>query len=153
GDIIVELTSFAEKATLEEAEKQFERVDRLTEAAATPLTRRDQQLLALQVAQARYDDLIIRAPFSGIIGLRRVSEGTLASPGTIITTLDDISIIKLEFAVPEKYLSLISKGMPIHATSIAYPGKIFEGEIYVIDLRVNPATCTINVKSEIPNEE
>lgn len=153
GEIIVELTSAEEKAALDEAEKQFNRVESLTEAAATTLTRRDQALLSLQVAQARYENRIIRAPFSGIIGLRKISEGALVSPGTVITTLDDISIIKLEFAVPEKFLSKITPGMSVSATSVAYPDKIFKGTIYVVDLRVDPATRAINVKAEIPNED
>ncbi len=52
-------------------------------------------------AQARFADTYIRAPFSGRVGLRRVSLGTLINPGTVITTLDDLSSVKVDFAVPE----------------------------------------------------
>ena len=55
-------------------------------------------------AQARLSDTYIRAPFSGHVGLRRVSLGTLISPGTVITTLDDVSSMKVDFAVPDLYV-------------------------------------------------
>ena len=49
-------------------------------------------------------DRVIKAPFAGVLGLRRVSVGTLVQPGDVITTLDDISMIKLDFTVPEAFL-------------------------------------------------
>ena len=68
---------------------------------------------------------MIRAPFSGRVGLRRVSVGTLISPGDVITTLDDTSVIKLDFSVPENFLASLREGLSIRATAPAYPGPQF----------------------------
>jgi membrane fusion protein (multidrug efflux system) len=153
GDVIVELLAEEEKAALVEAQKQFERIENLAQTQAATLTRRDEQLRKLEVAKAQLNDRKIIAPFSGILGLRRVSEGALVTPGTVITTLDDISVIKLVFTVPEKYLSRVSVGQKLETYSVAYPGKIFEGIIYTIDPRVDPATRAFNVKGKIPNPD
>ncbi len=64
---------------------------------------------------------MIRAPFSGRVGLRRVSVGTLISPGDVITTLDDTSVIKLDFSVPENFLSTLREGLSVRATAPAFP--------------------------------
>jgi membrane fusion protein (multidrug efflux system) len=59
--------------------------------------------------RARVADTVIRAPFAGRVGLRRVSVGSLISPGTVITTLDDTSTIKLDFTFPETFLTAVSQ--------------------------------------------
>ena len=64
-------------------------------------------------AQARLDDTVIRAAFDGRTGFRHVSVGSFVSPGTVITTLDDTSIIKLDFTVPETYLFVLRRGLPV----------------------------------------
>lgn len=151
--VLVELTSDEEKATLDEAKKQYERVENLTQNAAATLTRRDQQLLSKQVAEARLADRIIKAPFSGVLGLRKVSEGALVTPGMIITTLDDLSVIKLDFAVPETHLESVSPKKKIVATSVAFVGKTFEGTVYVVDTRVDPVTRTVDARALIPNPD
>ena len=66
-------------------------------------------------AQARLDDTVIRASFSGRTGFRHVSVGSFVTPGTVITTLDDTSIIKLDFTVPETYLFILRRGLPVTA--------------------------------------
>lgn len=152
-DIVVEFSSEEEKATLAEAEKQFQRIESLAQTAAATLARRDQQLLALQIAQARFSDKIIKAPFSGVIGLRNVSEGALVTPGMVITTLDDVNLIKLDFSIPEKYASSIASGKKIVATTVAYPEKKFEGTVYVVDPRVDSITRAFNVKATIANKD
>ena len=79
-------------------------------------------------AQARLSDTYIRAPFSGRVGLRRVSLGTLISPGTVITTLDDTSAIKVDFSVPELNVGELRAGQDVPARSNAYPGSQFRGQ-------------------------
>ena len=86
---------------------------------------------------ARLEDTEIRAPFSGRVGLRRVSVGTLISPGDVITTLDDTSVIKLDFAVPENFLASLREGLSIRAQRAAYPGRSFAGTVASIDSRVD----------------
>lgn len=107
----------------------------------------------LQAAKARLDNSFVRAPFAGTVGLRRVSLGDLVGPGTVITTLDDASTIRLEFSVPEGFLSELRPGLPIRAESAVYPGHTFTGSITSIDSRVDPVTRAVMVIASIPNPE
>ena len=96
---------------------------------------------------------MIRAPFAGRVGLRRVSVGSLISPGTVITTLDDTSTIKLDFTVPETFLPVVKPGLEIAARSVAYPEESFLGKVSSVDSRVDPATRSVTVRALLPNPE
>jgi membrane fusion protein (multidrug efflux system) len=102
-------------------------------------------------ARSRLGDTVIRAPFAGHVGLRRVSVGSLISPGTVITTLDDTSTIKLDFTIPETFLSAVEPGLEISARSVAYPDSSFGGRVSSIDSRVDPATRSVTVRALLPN--
>jgi membrane fusion protein (multidrug efflux system) len=102
-------------------------------------------------ARSRLGDTVIRAPFAGRVGLRRVSVGSLISPGTVITTLDDTSTIKLDFTIPETFLSAVEPGLEISARSVAYPDSSFGGRVSSIDSRVDPATRSVTVRALLPN--
>jgi membrane fusion protein (multidrug efflux system) len=104
-------------------------------------------------ARARVADTVIIAPFSGRVGLRRVSVGSLVSPGTVITTLDDTSTIKLDFAVSENYLPSLTVNLPISARSVAYPGRVFDGRVGSVDSRVDQSTRSIMVRALLPNRD
>ena len=104
-------------------------------------------------AEAQLADLVIRAPFEGRTGLRRVSVGSLVSPGTVITTLDDTKIIKLDFAVPETFISILREGLPVVAHSVAFPNREFKGAIASIDSRLDPTTRAVMVRAELPNSD
>lgn len=102
-------------------------------------------------ARSRVADTVIRAPFSGRIGLRRISVGSLINPGTVITTLDDSSVVKLDFDVPEAFMSVLESGQAVAATSIAYPGQVFEGRVISVDSRIDPVSRSMTVRAAIPN--
>jgi membrane fusion protein (multidrug efflux system) len=102
-------------------------------------------------AKARLADTYIRAPFSGHVGLRRVSLGTLINPGAVITTLDDTSVIKVDFSVPDNYLSELHAGQTFLATSAAYPSRRFEGRVVSVDSRIEPSTRSVMVRGLVPN--
>jgi multidrug efflux pump subunit AcrA (membrane-fusion protein) len=95
----------------------------------------------------------LRAPFTGVLGLRGVSPGELVNPGDKIVTLDDISLIKVDFSVPETYLSALAPGQEIVAKTAAYPDRTFAGIVRTIDTRVDPVTRALIVRAEIPNPE
>jgi len=107
----------------------------------------------LAAAQARLEDTVIRAPFSGRVGLRRVSVGTLISPGDVITTLDDTSVIKLDFTVPENFLSSLREGLAVRATAPAFAGRAFSGKVSSIDSRVDMNTRAVTVRALLANED
>ena len=104
-------------------------------------------------ARSRLSDTVIRAPFAGRVGLRRVSLGGLVSPGAVITTLDDTSRIKLDFTIPETYVAVIAPGQEIKAVSPAYPGQSFDGQVSSVDSRVDPDTRSVTVRAVLPNGE
>lgn len=114
---------------------------------------RDAAAASVQAKRAAVADRTIRAPFDGVLGLRQVSLGALVAPGTVITTLDDDSVIKLDFTVPEAALSSLTPGQAISAESDAWPGATFDGRIADVDSRVDPATRAVRVRAEIPNRD
>ena len=103
-------------------------------------------------ARARLADTVIRAPFAGRVGLRRVSVGSLINPGTVITTLDDTSRIKLDFTVPETHVAAIVPGLEINAQSPAFPGESFAGKVASVDSRVDSNTRSVMVRALLPND-
>jgi membrane fusion protein (multidrug efflux system) len=104
-------------------------------------------------AQVRVEDTVIRASFSGRTGFRQVSVGSLVNPGTVITTLDDIRVIKLDFTVPETYLFVLRRGLPVSASATGLPDRKFEGQVTNIESRVDPITRSITVRAELPNPD
>ena len=167
GDLLVELDGSEARAELaiaeaavHESRSQYQRSRELYTTRALSEAQLDQIEAALKanearvaVAQAKLRDTMIRAPFGGRVGLRRVSVGSLVNPGAVITTLDDTSTVKLDFTVPEAYLSTLTPGLPVAATSIAYPGRTFDGKVSSVDTRVDPSTRSVTVRALVPNAD
>jgi membrane fusion protein (multidrug efflux system) len=105
------------------------------------------------VIEARLADLKLAAPFAGKLGLRRVSVGALVQPGTVITTLDDDSIIRLKLSVPEGLLSSVRPGLEVEATTAAHPKRVFKGKVSSIDSRVDQITRASEIRADIPNSD
>lgn len=167
GAVLVDLSGRAEAAALAEAQVAYEEASRLYERQLE-LSRQgtiseavlDQQRAARDTAKARVEairarlgDRVITAPFSGVLGFRAVSPGTLVTPGTVITTLDDVDPIKVDFTVPERFLSALAVGQTIDAHTAAWPGETFSGRVTSIDSRVDPVTRSITVRAEVPNRD
>jgi membrane fusion protein (multidrug efflux system) len=104
-------------------------------------------------AEARLGDRIIIAPFAGVLGICRVSPGTLVSPGMLITTLDDLSVVKVDFTVSEALLSEIAVGQTVEGQATAWAGDTFRGRVTGIDSRIDPTTRAVGVQARIPNPE
>ncbi len=146
------------KATLREQQKQYDRVRKLAKTNSTSRSRLDEEQSLLEIAearvallQARLRDYTIRAPFAGVLGIRQISNGAVVDSDTVITTLDDITIIKLDFTVPETYLGVLRNEMGVAAQSPAYPDRKFNGTVTAISSRVDPETRTLTVRAKIPN--
>jgi membrane fusion protein (multidrug efflux system) len=167
GQVLVEMTNSEEhaqlqeaRATLNEAKRQYNRVSRLESRGIEAQSLLDQRQREVDTARARLAaiesrlaDRLISAPFSGVIGLRNVSVGALVETGDTITTLDDDTTMKLEFAVPSVYLAELQPGLMIHARSRAYRDRNFEGEVKAVDSRVDPVNRSILVRAMIPNPD
>lgn len=93
------------------------------------------------------------APFAGIIGIRQVSPGAYLQPNQEIARLEDISIIKLDFRVPEIHLQKIKKGQEVSVRVDAYPQQQFTGKIFAIEPVVDEQTRTLLVRARIPNAD
>ncbi len=167
GQLLVRLSSQevtaileAAKATLAELERELARLQRLVEDGAAPVARLEERgTLAelarrrIQEGEARLADRSIEAPFAGRLGLRRISPGALVSPGTVLVTLDKLDTVRLDFQVPEVFLSDLRPGLKIEAKSPAWPGRAFEGKVSQIDSRVDPVTRAVTVRAELPNDD
>ncbi|MDY0030257.1 MAG: efflux RND transporter periplasmic adaptor subunit [Pseudobdellovibrionaceae bacterium] len=151
GTIIAELSDEEEVATLNEATRSFMRYNQLVQNKLGAAADRDEALARMEVAKAQLNQRRIVAPFDGVIGIRDISIGDLVTPGTTITTIDDIDPIKLDFSVPERFLSALSKDMILKADSEAYPDQVFEGRIYTLDSRIDPDTRSIRIRALIAN--
>jgi len=165
GDVIVRFDDAeqrarlaVEQANLDEQGKQLERIAGLARTSAASQARLDEQVAAVEKARAnvaaqtaRVHDYTITAPFAGRLGTRRVSVGALVSPGTEITTLDDLTTVKLDFSIPETFLSTLREGQEIEAVSAAYPDHLFRGGVTAINSRVDPTTRSIEIRAKIPN--
>ncbi|MBM6593043.1 efflux RND transporter periplasmic adaptor subunit [Microvirga pudoricolor] len=106
-----------------------------------------------KAAEARLEDLTIRAPFAGRVGTRSVSLGAYISPGTRITSLDDLSKVRLDFSVPENLLARLQPGQVVNAKAVAYQGRTFKGQVSTIDPRIDPVTRTVRLTADFDNPD
>lgn len=146
------------RAEVDQARRQFDRYKALADRGIAPRVTAEDAETALEraeasltAAQARRGDRLIRAPFAGVLGLSSVTPGTLINPGAIITTLDDIDVVRVDFPVPERYLGVLRAGTPIRATIDSYGNEPFGGRIALIDTRINEQTRAVTARAEIPN--
>ena len=146
------------RAQVAQAQRQYDRYRTLADRGIAPRVTAEDAETALETAQAsltaaqaRRGDRLIRAPFAGVLGLSSVTAGTLVNPGGVITTLDDIDVVRVDFPVPERYLGVLRPGAPIRATIDAYGDESFGGRIALIDTRINEQTRAVTARAEIPN--
>jgi membrane fusion protein (multidrug efflux system) len=106
----------------------------------------------LQLIEAQLVKTEIRAPFSGVIGLRWVSPGSYLSSQTRIASLNDLDPVKLDFTVPERYSALMRVGDSI---SFAVEGfdRTFPGKIYALEPSIDAATRSLRVRARCPNSD
>lgn len=167
GDLLVQLQNAEQIAQVKAAQvkvsdnqREFNRISSLVTSRTVAELERDrlQTLIdttraELEQAQSSLNDRSILAPFNGRLGLRQVSVGSLVTPGTEITTLDDISTIKLDFSVPERFIQDLVPGKLVEAKAVAFPDFTFKGAVTSIDSRVNPTTRAVIVRAQIPNPD
>ncbi len=165
--VLVELTNAEEeaqlaeaRASLEDARRNLRRQQDLGARGIVSASVLDEAIAAeagaearLNTVLARLEDRLIRAPFNGVLGFRQVSPGTLVTPGTPITTLDDTSKIKLDFTIPEASLSLVRQGNVVNARAAGAGGREFQGNVATVGSRVDPVTRAVTVRAIIDNED
>lgn len=146
------------QAAADDAERLYRRQSELAQQQLIARSQLDNQRAVRDAAQARIAqiraqlaDRVIRAPFSGVLGLRQVSPGALVTPGVAIATLDDLSRVYVDFPLPESQLSRISPGQHIRGHVVAYPERTFDGVVATVDARIDPATRAVQVRADFAN--
>jgi membrane fusion protein (multidrug efflux system) len=142
---------------IELARSRLERQAQLLEQGGVTQDVYDSALNEVRVIEAEADLIRaqlekteIRAPFSGLIGLRFVSEGGYLTPSTRIATLHDIDRIKIDFTVSERHMNRVRPGSPI-AFSVAGNSEQYRGEVYAIEPEVDLATRSVRLRAQTEN--
>ncbi|MCC5835451.1 MAG: efflux RND transporter periplasmic adaptor subunit [Opitutales bacterium] len=144
---------------MELAEIQLRRQQRLLDNQSTTQEAFDEARIRLETLESELELIDaqiakteIRAPFTGRVGLRQISVGTLLDPSTVVTSIQDISKLKVDVAVPERFLSRVREGMSLDLR-IDGVDKAYRGEVTAIDPQINVATRTITLRAEIDNSD
>jgi membrane fusion protein (multidrug efflux system) len=167
GQVLVDLRALAESAEVANAEAKLD-LATISYRRWKPLgdqgiaskatidqykTALDQAKADLDAARARMGDHVIRAPFSGVVGLSDIAPGALVNPGTPIVSLDDLSVIRVDFDVPDRYQAALKEGLPIVARTDAFPDRIERGLIAKVDTRIDQRTRALKARAEFPNAD
>ncbi len=106
----------------------------------------------IALTRARIEKTELRAPFDGNVGIRYVSEGSYVSPTTRIASLQNLSSVKVDFSVPERYVNDVKKGQRINFRLTGLSG-LYTGEIYAIEPKIDPATRTVLLRAVCSNDD
>lgn len=107
----------------------------------------------VKLDQARLEKATLRAPFAGVLGVRRVSPGDYVAAGQDIVNLENVNPLKVELRLPEVYARQLKTGQPVKVRVDAISGKVYDGEIYVIDPHLDVSTRSLLVRARIRNSE
>lgn len=147
------------EAQLQLAQREAERQQSLGQRQAISRSELDQSKSSLEVARADFHiakaelaKTEVRAPFTGVIGLRAVSEGGYVTPTTDIATFRKIDPLKLELNVPERYGRFIRPGLRVEF-SVAGTDERFSGTVYAVEPGIDPITRTVRLRAHVPNPD
>jgi membrane fusion protein (multidrug efflux system) len=156
-DLLAQSQKNAEEIKL--SEQQLARQNELLKVQA--VSQQDYDIASSQLASLKADKQAvraalskteIRAPFNGIIGLRYISEGSYITPATLIASVQNIQPLKIDFSVPEKYASMVTRGDHVIFTSQSTQEK-FAGKVYAIEPKIDLSTRTLKVRAICDNKE
>jgi membrane fusion protein (multidrug efflux system) len=148
------------RAALTLSRANFDRAKELLGRGAGTQRTRDESLAKLRsdeanlaLAEARLEKTVIAAPFKGIVGLRAVDVGDFVNIGQQIVNIEDVDPMKVDFRVPEVFLSAVAPGQRVEVTADAWPKQSFTGELYAIDPLIDALGRSIVIRARLPNEE
>ncbi|ART63412.1 efflux RND transporter periplasmic adaptor subunit [Kushneria marisflavi] len=167
GDLLIQLDDRAEQQGLraarvivEQEQRELDRLEPLVRQGSIATQQRDAQRNRLESARieaarltAALEDRTITAPVSGLMGLSHLSVGEQISADTPLVTLDSIDRVQVDFSLPERELQRVSEGMAVMARSVAWPGRVFHGEVITIDPRLDRDTRTVMVRARFNNPD
>jgi membrane fusion protein (multidrug efflux system) len=167
GQILVELDSRADRAQLASIEARKElatlnvgRTRALVDDKAIAKAQLDTDESALKTSsadlkalRAQIDRKVVRAPFSGRLGIRQVNLGQYLNPGTTLTELEAIDMVFVDFTLPQQKLETVSVGMPVRVSIEGASGVSAEGTLAAINPAVDATTRNLKLRASIPNKD
>ncbi|WP_299942746.1 efflux RND transporter periplasmic adaptor subunit [uncultured Microbulbifer sp.] len=165
GDLLVEIFAEPEKAQLQVldaelrlARRNFVRIETLTKRGVTTeadldnaRSTLDQVVANIEVQRARVGQRRVVAPFSGVLGIRRIDLGQNVSPGEAVVSIQQLDPIFVDFSLPEQAYSMVKPGIPVVLTTDAFPGKPYHGKITAVDPQVDNATRNFLIQATLNN--
>ena len=166
GTLLMRLDDVLRQAELQQAqaslalsEANYERAAALAQRGSGTQRARDEALSALRFDQAavalaeqRVKKTLITAPFTGVLGLRSVSIGDYVAVGEALVTLSAIDVLKIDFRIPELFLTEIKLGQELRIRVDAVPGQDFTGTVYAIDPQVDINGRALVIRATLPND-
>jgi membrane fusion protein (multidrug efflux system) len=167
GAVLVALDASVTAAEVEQARAEralavanFDRTAELAERNFVSQSAKDQasanlkvQDAKLRLAEARLAKSDIRAPFSGVMGLRNVSPGDFVKDGTDLAVLEDISSMKVDLRMPERYFGRLQRGMLIQVSFDSLPGKTFTATLDALDVQVDANGRSLLARGRLANPD
>jgi membrane fusion protein (multidrug efflux system) len=167
GQVILRLDASLPEAELAQAKAElalgqnnYQRTQDLASrnfVSASALDQADANLRVLeakhQLAKARLDRTVIRAPFTGYLGLRNVSVGDYVKEGADLVLLEDVGSLKVDLRLPERFIGQLRKGQPINVAIDAYPGRKFPAKVEAIDVQVDSNGRFVLVRGLMANPQ
>jgi membrane fusion protein, multidrug efflux system len=167
GDILVELDTSQERAQLASLEAQrdlakvnFGRMQQLVKDGVISRMEYDQATAQQKQTEANVGEIratierkAIRAPFSGVLGIRKINLGQYLSAGSAVVQLQSLNPIYVNFGLPQQALGQVRVGRSLRVTSEDLVGKVFTGRVTALDSVVDQATRNVQVQATLPNPE
>ncbi|MBI1905070.1 MAG: efflux RND transporter periplasmic adaptor subunit [Rhodocyclales bacterium] len=148
------------RANLELAEAHFQRTVDLFQRKFVSQSARDEAASKLEIAraqvrlaQARLERMRILAPFDGTVGIRNVSVGDFVKDGEALINIEDISTLKVDFRLPERYLPLIRPGLTLEVRSDTLPDERFSATVAAIDPLIDAQGRAVVVRARLANAD
>lgn len=167
GDVLVRLDDGDDRALLKSLKAELElarlenkRVELLRGSPAfsqSQLDRTQTQMASLKARVERQEVLVrkktVRAPFDGVLGIRKVSLGTIVAPGEPIVHLQSVAPIYVDFTVPERHRGQLNPGQHLELEVAAWPGEVFEGVLTVVSPKVDARSRTLELRGRLDNAD
>ncbi len=167
GDIMVQLDDALARADVDDTQARFnlaqgnlERANSLARSGNVTERARDEastnsetSRAALELAKVRLSKHTIRAPYSGVAGIRKVSPGAYITAGQPIVNLEKIDTLKVDFKLPERYLAQVKNGQSVEIKVDALPDQTFTGTIYAIDPHIDVNGRALSIRARLENPD
>ncbi len=155
---VLEAEANEARANVDQSDAAYKRAQELVKDQLVSATEFDTaranynvSIARLHSAESRLSKTVIRAPFDGFIGLRRINVGDYATVGQELVNVVRLDPLRVDFSVPETLLSRIQPGQKIAVTVGAFRDQVFEGEVTAIDPQIDVTGHSMAIRARLPN--